>query len=174
MLTACVLIIFIFMRIDMDAGWIANVIAWVVILPLMFFIGRTWLQSTVQNAVKHEYDVMLETIKTANTVILDKQKRQHEIRMKSALIAEFMSEWMTNPYDRKRLRQLTNEAFLWLPADLATELSKILSHKNDAPDYRVFMNNIRKYLLGEDDVLESSRFITWELTPQELSKMMTK
>lgn len=42
--------------------------------PFNVFIGRTWLQSTVQNAVKHEYDVMLETIKTANTVILDKQK----------------------------------------------------------------------------------------------------
>ncbi|MCX0499724.1 hypothetical protein [Erwinia billingiae] len=156
----------------MDSGWIATLITWGVIFPLMFFIGKTWLQSTVQNAVKHEYDVMLEAIKNANTITLDKQKRQHEIRMKSALIAELMSEWVIMPQDRRKLRQLTNEAFLWLPADLATELSKVLAHREDALDYRVFMDKMRKYLLGEDDELESVRFITWNLTKLEINKVV--
>ncbi|MBI0275339.1 hypothetical protein I6H07_05750 [Hafnia alvei] len=154
----------------MDAGWIATLITWIVIFPLMLFIGKTWLQSTVQNAVKHEYDVMLETIKTANATILEKQKRQHELRMKSALIAELMAEWVSIPGDRKQLRKLTNEAFLWLPADLATELSERLSLGAGDPGYHEFMNKIRKYLQGQDDTLESYRFITFPSSPYELRK----
>lgn len=157
----------------MDTGWLATLITWVVIFPLMLFIGRTWLKSTVENAVKHEYDVMLETIKTANATALEQQKRQHEIKMKSVLIAELLSEWVTIPQDRKRLRQLTNEAFLWLPPDLATELSKVLAHKEDALDYRLFMDKMRKYILGKDDKMESFRFITWELTPLEQAKIVS-
>ncbi|HGY2353404.1 TPA: hypothetical protein ACNVQT_002303 [Citrobacter farmeri] len=145
----------------MDAGWIATLITWIVIFPLMLFIGKTWLQSTVQNAVKHEYDVMLETIKTANTTVLENQKRQHDLKMKSILIAELMAEWVSRPGDRKHLRKLTNEAFLWLPADLATELSKRLSGGEDDPGYHEFMNKIRKYLQGADDTLEPYRFITF-------------
>lgn len=155
----------------MDGGWAATLITWAVIFPLMLFIGRTWLKSTVESAVKHEYDVMLETIKTANAVTLERQRRQHEIKMKSALIAELMSEWVTLPQDRKRLRQLTNEAFLWLPPDLATELSKVLAHGADALNYRDFMDKIRKYLLGEDDELDPVMFITWPLTSLELAKI---
>lgn len=151
----------------MDAGWIATLITWVVIFPLMLFIGKTWLQSIVQNAVKHEYDVMLETIKTANATMLEQQKRRHELRMKSALIAELMAEWVSVPGDQKQLRKLTNEAFLWLPADLATELSKRLSGKTDAPSHHDFMNKIRKYLQGEDDPLESYRFITFPYSNYE-------
>ncbi|MDK2375267.1 hypothetical protein [Serratia fonticola] len=154
----------------MDSGWIANLIMWVIVVPGVLLLGKIWLPSVIQNAVKHEYDVMLEDIKAANLVALENQKRQHEIRMKSALIAELMSEWISRSQDRKKLRQLTNEAFLWLPCDLATELSKVLSHEDDALAYRVFMNKIRKYLLGEQDQLEDYRFITWKLTPSEVIK----
>lgn len=156
----------------MDVAWLANLITWVIIFPLMFFVGRVWLKSTVESAVKHEYDVMLETIKNANVAALEQQKRQHEIKMKSVLIAELMSEWVTIPQDRKRLRQLTNEAFLWLPSDLATELSKVLAHREDALDYRLFMDKMRKYILGKDDQLDSVRFITWDLTPLEQAKIV--
>lgn len=140
-----------------------------IVLVTGFFIGKTWLKNTVQYAVKHEYDVMLESIKDANSKINEEQKRQYDIRMKSALIAELMAEWVSPGDDKKKLRQLTNEAFLWLPSDLATELSKVLSHKPDALDYRAFMARIRKHLQGQNDSLEEFRFIVFPLSSGEVA-----
>jgi len=139
-----------------------------------FFIGKKWLESTVQSAVKHEYDLLLEQVKNANNQLNEDQKRQHEIRMKSALIAELMAEWVSYPLERKRLRQLTNEAFLWLPPDLAVELSKVLSKKSDAINYREFLGLVRKYLLGKNDVLEPSKIITFDLTEYEENDIINK
>ncbi|MDF7631186.1 hypothetical protein PUG46_18175 [Erwiniaceae bacterium L1_55_4] len=147
---------------------------WLIILVVGFFIGKNWLKNTVQYAIKHEYDVMLETIKDANLKESEEHKRQYEIRMKSALIAELMAEWISHPQDMKRLRQLTNEAFLWLPSELATELSKVLSHKPDAIDYRELMCRIRKHLLGSNDDLESFRVITYDLTHYEIAEIARK
>ncbi len=145
-----------------------------VIIVLIFFVGKTWLKKTVQSAVKHEYDVMLEEIKNANVKINEQDKRQHEIRMKSSLIAELMAEWVSNPQDMKKLRQLTNEAFLWLPVELANELSKVLSHSDEAVSQREFFSRVRKHLLGRDDNLQADKFITYKLSPYEISEIARK
>ncbi|MEG2266670.1 MAG: hypothetical protein RSA84_11010 [Acinetobacter sp.] len=147
---------------------------WFVVVTGLFFIGKNWLKSAVQYSVKHHYDEMLESIKNENTKANEEQKRQHEIRMKSALIAELMAEWVSHPQDMKNLRKLTNEAFLWLPADLATELSKVLSKKQDAIDYRDFFSRVRKHLLGRDDSLDAVRFITFDLSTYEIAEIARK
>ncbi|MGC1034148.1 hypothetical protein [Pantoea agglomerans] len=158
----------------MNSAMILTGLVYIAVLAGCVFIGKKWLESTVQSAVKHEYDVLLEQIKNANIQAHEDQKRQHEIRMKSALIAELMAEWVSYPLERKRLRQLTNEAFLWLPPDLADELSKVLSKKSDAINYRDFLGRVRKYLLGGDDVLESSKIITFDLTDYEINDISNK
>lgn len=146
-----------------------------VIWALIFIVGaiilRYWLKSTIQYSVKHEYDVMLEEIKAAKEKQAEADSRQYEIRLKSALIAELMAEWITPDHDKKKLRQLTNEAFLWLPIDLANELSKVLSHKDDAIRYHTFMARVRKYLLGDDDTLDENKFITYPLSQTEVEKL---
>lgn len=154
----------------MDSILIWSNLTWAVIFGLGGVIFRFWIKSTIQYSVKHEYDVLLEQIKSANSKLLEAEKRQYEIRMKSALIAELMAEWVSKPGDQKNLRKLTNEAFLWLPTDLATELSKRLSGSPDALDYRKFMNATRKYILGLDDTLEAYKFITFPLSNYEKRK----
>jgi hypothetical protein len=140
-------------------------------IVVSLFIGKAWVKNTVQYAVKHDYDVLLTNMQEAYSRANEEQKRQHEIRMKSALIAELMAEWMSNPQDMKKLRQLTNEAFLWLPADLASELSLVLSHNENAIDTREFFSRVRKHLLGSDDNLEPHKFITYDLSAYEISQI---
>lgn len=146
-----------------------------VIWALIFIVGaiilRYWLKSTIQYSVKHEYDVMLEEIKEAKEKSAEADSRQYEIRLKSALIAELMAEWVTPDHDKKKLRQLTNEAFLWLPSDLAKDLSNVLAHRPDAINYRTFMSRVRKYLLGDDDSLHENDFITFPLSQTETQKL---
>lgn len=74
------------------------------------------------------------------------------------MLESFSGQVRANAY---HLRKLTNEVFLWLPADLATELSQRLLGGAGDPGYHEFMNKIRKHLQGADDTLESFRFITF-------------
>jgi len=154
----------------MDSILIWTNLTWAVVFGLGAVIFRFWIKSTIQYSVKHEYDVLLEEIKSANDKLVEAEKRQYEIRMKSALIAELMAEWVSKPGDQKNLRKLTNEAFLWLPTELATELSKRLSGNPDALKYHEFMNATRKYILGPDDTLEAYRFITFPSSNYEKRK----
>ena len=149
-------------------------VLWPIVIAVGFFVGKNWLERKIQYAVKNGYDLSLEKFKNENVRSNEEQKRQYEIRMRSELIAELMAEWVSHPQDMKRLRQLTNEAFLWLPSELATELSKVLSHKPDAIDYRELMVRIRKHLLGADDELESFRFITYDLNEYEIAEIARK
>ena len=122
-----------------DLGYWAGVIA------LVLFIGQIWVKGWIDQSIK----------------------RRHEIKMKSALIAELMAEWASMPQDRKKLRQLTNEAFLWLPADLAEELSRMLGHDENARSYREFLILFRKHIQGKRDKLDTNKIITWSFTKHE-------
>lgn len=117
------------------------------------FIVPRWASAVITYATKHKYDEMIESIKLSHAKALEREKNDRELKLKSALIAELLAEWVSRPDDRTNLRKLTYEAFLWLPAPLAEELSKILSHADNAQDPRVFLLDVRKLLLGADDSL---------------------
>lgn len=147
---------------------------WAVFIAMIIFIGRVWLKATIEQSVRHEADILLEKIKQANVISLEKDRRSHEVRMKSALLAELLAEWVSTPQDRKKLRQLTNEAFLWLPNDLAKELSKVLSNNPSAIGYRNFLKKVRVHLLEGDDGFDSNDIITFNLTKHELAEIAVK
>ncbi|RAR75083.1 hypothetical protein C7420_101699 [Pantoea ananatis] len=147
---------------------------WAIFIALVIFVFRHWFKAAIESSVKLEGDLILEKIKQANSLALDIDRRNYEVRMKSALIAELMAEWVSKPQDQRKLRQLTNEAFLWLPADLADDLSKVLSKKEDAITYHEFFSRVRKHLLGDDDKLEAYKFITYDLSPYEIAEIARK
>lgn len=89
-------------------------------------------------SIKHDYNKQLEEF-----------KQEQLIKYKSEVIAELFSEWLSWPKDRKRLNQLSFEAFLWLPDEICNELSSVLSHKPNAKTFRDIHNSTRKYLLKE-------------------------
>lgn len=123
------------------------------------FIVPKWASAVITYATKHKYDEMIESIKLSYATALDREKNDRELRLKSALIAELLAEWLSRPDDRTNLRKLTYEAFLWLPAPLAEELSKILSHKDNAKDPKAFLLDVRQLLLGKDDSLREESVI---------------
>lgn len=98
------------------------------------------------------------------------RQRDYEVRIKAALIAELFAEWTSHNSDRKRLRQLTFEAFLWLPEPLANELSDILSHQDGSKNVQAYIVEVRKYLLGQDDAFDPKEIITFGLSKEEFTK----
>ena len=120
--------------------FIAGSVSTALLLGLALFLSKAWIEARIVSSVKHEYDKKLGDY-----------QRQNEIRTRAELISELMAEWISPDIDYKRLNQLSFQAFLWLPSELAQDLSNTLSHKPDAPNLRQIIANVRKHLLNVDD-----------------------
>ena len=107
-----------------------------------------WFKFRLQYSIKHECDKNIE-----------KYNNELESRKKAELIAELLSEWLSFPNAQTKLNKLTFEAFLWLPDEIAKDLSNLLAHEEDAPEVRKILLKIRKYLLNENTNLESKEII---------------
>jgi len=149
---------------------LTNVVTWLII-ALTAFIGPKWISEKVVSSTRHEYNELLETIKLSNAKVLEKEKESREIRLKSALIAELLAEWISQPDDMAHLRKLTFEAFIWLPVPLAEDLSKILAHEKSAKDYKEFIIDVRKHLLGNADNLSSDSIVVFNLSQSEQTRV---
>ncbi|WFE69542.1 hypothetical protein P8S54_04380 [Thiomicrospira sp. R3] len=126
--------------------WIAallNSLSTVVLMLILVFLSRTWIEKRIQYSIKHEYDRKLSEI-----------EHSREIRIKAELVADLLAEWINKNEDKQKLNELTFKAFLWLPPELASELSNALSHKDEASNVREIINKVRKHLLGDDDSLK--------------------
>jgi hypothetical protein len=64
--------------------------------------------------------------------------------------------------DYARLNQLSFQAYLWLPANLARDLSDTLSKKDGSDDLRAILRKIRLHLLGANDNLEALHVVVFK------------
>ncbi|EOB4962938.1 TPA: hypothetical protein I7251_22000 [Vibrio vulnificus] len=121
------------------------------LLAIAAFLSKTWIEKRLEFSIQHEYDKKLSNYET-----------EKEIRLKAELISELMSEWInTDKEDVVKLNELTFKAFLWLPAELASDLSNTLSHQPGADDLRTIICKVRKHLLGNDDKLQNHEVIVF-------------
>jgi len=90
---------------------------------------------------------------------LEDYKTKEVKRQKAILIAELLSEWISRPEDRKKLNQLTFEAFIWLPKDIALKLSQCLSCAEDAPSTKELVADARKIILGNEEAIDANKII---------------
>ena len=117
-----------------------------VVLAFLAFIIQKWIGTRIEQSVKHSYDVHLERF-----------REDIAVKHRAALVAELLSEWLSHPSDPTRLNRLTFEAFLWLPQDIAEDLSKRLANQPGAPDVRTLIGQVRKHLLGKSDLFDAQK-----------------
>lgn len=125
----------------------------VAILGFAAFIFRSWIVERLKASIKHEYDLKILEL-----------ERQKEIRLKGEIVSELLAEWIrkNGSLDYHQLNKLSFQAFVWLPKELAEELSSSLSHKPGAQDLRVIVKNLRTYLQGQDDGLKAKDIIVFD------------
>lgn len=136
-------------------GWgvfAASFISTIGAVALLGFILKSWLQTRLAESIRAEY-----ARQQAN------ESHQREIRMKAALIGELLAEWLSKKEDRTKLNQLTFEAFIWLPKDIAIDLSNLLSHNENRTSTRDVLGRVRKLLLPNDD-LDHQKIIVFKRT----------
>lgn len=125
----------------------------VAILGFVVFVLRSWLIERLKASIKHDYDLrMLE---------LENQK---EIRLKGEIVAELLAEWIRTDHklDYHQLNKLSFQSYIWLPKQLAEDLSNALAHEKNAKDVRGLLKEMRVYLQGEDDGLASKHVIVFD------------
>jgi len=126
------------------------------------WISKEWVGARISKSIQHDYNQKLETLKAEllaeNQRRGEEQRRELHIRDRAAAIADLIAEWYSWPDSQTRLNALTVDAFLWMPADILTDLSEVLSHNPNAPDVRVVLSKVRTHLLGTAD-LDSKLFI---------------
>lgn len=118
------------------------------ILALCYFVFKESVKAFIAHSIKLQYDKLLEDYKLS---LIQKQK--------AVLIGELLAEWMSHPEDRKKLNQLTFEAFMWLPKETAIKLSSLLSLSQDAPEVRTIIGEVRTIILGENEKIDSNVII---------------
>lgn len=104
--------------------------------------------------IDRKYILELEDHKKTLQQELEDYKTQQQVRFKAELIAELLAIWISNPTDLSGLNKLTFQAFLWLPDDIALELSRLLSHHKDRRSVVYIIAEVRKHLLKETSITQ--------------------
>ncbi|GGA95721.1 hypothetical protein [Agarivorans gilvus] len=155
--------------------WLASLISSVstmALISILVFLSKTWISDRIQYSIKHEYDQKLSQIEHDYAQKLSQIDHEYDrklsqiehdrkVRLKAELVAELLSEWINKNDDKQRLNELTFKAFLWLPPEIASELSDTLSNKKDAPNIRIIIDKVRKHFLGENDSLKHQQVIVF-------------
>lgn len=123
------------------------------ILSAIGYFCRKWLLERVKASIKHEYDLKMLEIES-----------QKEIRLKGEIVSELLAEWIRKEgkLDYNLLNKLSFQAYIWLPKTLAEDLSNALAHKDGCKDVRLLLKDIRTYLQGKDDGLDSKHAIVFD------------
>jgi len=125
---------------------LASSVSTVALFGIVAFLARTWIAERLKASIKHEYDIkMLEV------------EHQREIRIKGEIVAELLAQWIrrNGNLDYYELNRMSFQAFIWLPPELAKDLSNTLSRNSESADLRTLIKRVRAYLQGHDDQLKS-------------------
>jgi hypothetical protein len=133
-------------------SFVAGAITTSFLVGVLAFLAKTWIEKRIEFSIQHEYDKKLS-----------KFENDLEVRLRAELVADLMAEWIkdTKELDYHRLNQLSYQASLWLPPQLARDLSNTLAHKPASDDLRSIIQKVRKHLLGEGDDLETHQVIVF-------------
>lgn len=131
---------------------ISSLVSTISILAIIGYIFREWFKTRLKASIKHEYDLKILEV-----------QRQKEIRLKGEIVSELLAQWIrkNGKIDYHELNKLSFQAFIWLPKEIAEELSISLEKKPGAQDLRVLIKNIRTYLQGTDDGFKSKDVIVF-------------
>lgn len=124
---------------------VTAVLSSVVATSVIAFLGKTWLEARVKASIEHEYKKQFELF-----------ERELDRKEKVELVAELLAEYMRIPQgedmprdQRSLLNKLSFKTTLWLPPELAIELSKRLQNQPDAKSPFDLVLMARRVLIGD-------------------------
>ncbi|WCM88176.1 hypothetical protein [Acidovorax sp. NCPPB 3576] len=115
---------------------------------LVAVLAKTWFETRVKASIEHEYKKQFELF-----------QRQLNQQQKIELVAELLGESLATPFgetvtreQRTKLNKLSLQASLWLPPELAIELSKLLQNQPDAKSPFHLVLIARRLLIADSSI----------------------
>lgn len=115
---------------------------------LVAALAKTWFEARVKASIEHEYKKQFELF-----------QRQLNQQQKVELVAELLGELLATPFgetvtreQRTKLNKLSLQASLWLPPELAIELSKRLQNQPDAKSPFQLVLIARRLLIADSSI----------------------
>lgn len=128
---------------------LSSVVAAVATVSVLAFLGKSWIETRLKASIEQEYKKQFEFF-----------KRELDQKQKVELVAELLAEYLKTPYgepvtreQRTVLNKLSLQASLWLPSELAIELSKRLQNKPDATTPFDLILLARRELTGDTSII---------------------
>ena len=115
---------------------------------LVAVLAKSWFEARVKASIEHEYKKQFELF-----------QRQLNQQQKVELVAELLGELLATPYgevvtreQRTKLNKLSFQASLWLPSELAIEISKRLQNQRDAKSPFELILIARRLLIADSSI----------------------
>jgi hypothetical protein len=122
-----------------QVGFGATAVTVVLLGILQFFLSK-WIESRLDASIKLHYDKQLADFQYAL-----------RIREQATKIADFFAEWASGEAgDKTKLRRLSMELALILPADLYRTFGKCTTYAKDRSGSSSVLIEIRKHLLKSE------------------------
>jgi hypothetical protein len=133
----------------------------IILLAVGLYLARTWAASKIQEAVKADYQIVVEGLK-------EELRRESARRERAAAIADFLATWVAPTFDPEKRNDVALlevqrkywELALWLDASTLRELNEALSGEGG---YHVTaLVRVRESLLGEEArTIDANELINW-------------
>lgn len=124
---------------------LSSVLAAITTVAVLTFLGKSWIEARLKASIEQEYKKQFEFF-----------KRELDQKQRVELVADLLAEYMKTPYgepvtreQRTMLNKLSLQASLWLPSELAIELSKRLQNQPDAKTTSDLILIARRELTGD-------------------------
>ncbi len=125
---------------------------------IIAFLGRTWIEARLKSSIEHEYKKQFELF-----------QRQLDRKQKIELVAELIAEYLKIPQGEKVpreqrhvLNKLSFQATLWLPSELAIQLSARLQNLPNAKSpFELIL--LARQLLTDDSSLGHEHVTFWNV-----------
>ena len=134
-----------------------SVLAAVATVSVLAFLGKSWITARLKASIEQEYKKQFEFF-----------KRELDQKQKVELVADLLAEYMKTPHgetvtreQRTLLNKLSLQASLWLPSELAIELSKRLQNRPDAKTPFDIILIARRELTG-DTTITGDHVTLWD------------
>lgn len=133
------------------------ILALQIVIFFLVLFSKSFVKGWVEGSIKEHFDKSSE-----------RRSYEQQTRLKAELVAELLAEWLTAGADRKKLRELNNKAFLWLPKDIALQLSELLTPPSNISVEKV-LSEVRAHLLSEKegDKFDPEEIVSFPLTEAE-------
>ena len=133
-------------------------------IGVVAILGKSWIEARLKSSIEHEYSKQIAIF-----------QQELDQKNKVALVAELLAEYMKTPYgetisrdQRTVLNKLSLQATLWLPAELAIELSKRIQNRPDAKSPYDLILIARRQLINDTSI--SGEHVTiWDMTREKRS-----